>query len=261
MTGRLIVVPEGMLEAVWGGSPPYTDDQIKRVEKACRWLSAHPIAPTPEQAQYMYDGFNGPHDETVQHCMTEWQRRMFLAPETEGMLESDNFEGIMSIGIQCGERIHVREELWQVESISTTGKVVTMSRVEPEPELICPVEKALRDARVTVSNDYLCPECEKVHEAIVAPEPGVTSENGICEVGAILRDRGYRVSNLQVGEFLAATVTKQVTSEREVPEAIKDQLISTNCGTAFEFHAAKIANEHMIECYRRGLKARTGEQQ
>jgi len=82
----------------------------------CEWLSKNPILPTEEQAQYMYDGKNGlGHSATIQYCMTEWQRRMFLVPEPE----------------------------------------------------VCPVEKALRDSGVTIRNDWLCPECEKVHEAII----------------------------------------------------------------------------------------------
>jgi hypothetical protein len=48
----------------------------------CEWLSKNPILPTEEQAQYMYDGKNGlGHSATIQYCMTEWQRLMFLAPE------------------------------------------------------------------------------------------------------------------------------------------------------------------------------------
>ena len=37
---------------------------------------------------------------------------------------------------------------------------------EPETEG-CPVYKALLDSGVTISNDWLCPECQRVHEAIL----------------------------------------------------------------------------------------------
>ena len=37
---------------------------------------------------------------------------------------------------------------------------------EPEPEGF-PVYKALLDSGVTISNDWLCPECQRVHEAIL----------------------------------------------------------------------------------------------
>jgi hypothetical protein len=38
--------------------------------------------------------------------------------------------------------------------------------IAPEPE-VCPINKALLDSGVTISNDWLCPECQRVHEAIL----------------------------------------------------------------------------------------------
>lgn len=42
-----------------------------------------------------------------------------------------------------------------------------MKDSEPEVPEVCPIEKALLDSGVTVSNDWLCPECEGVHRAII----------------------------------------------------------------------------------------------
>ena len=41
-----------------------------------------------------------------------------------------------------------------------------MYAFEEVPE-VCPAEKALRDSGVTISDDYLCPKCGRVHEAII----------------------------------------------------------------------------------------------
>jgi hypothetical protein len=79
-----IVVPQGMLEAACHsfGVVPSIDRLEKAIEAALLWLSENPIVPTEDEAQYMYDGKNGlGHSATIQYCMTQWQRRMFLAPE------------------------------------------------------------------------------------------------------------------------------------------------------------------------------------
>jgi hypothetical protein len=82
MSEHRTVVPKGMFQAAkesfWMKTPESLEAAL---EAALRWLSENPIMPTREQASYMYDGHRGAHDETVQFCMTEWQRRMFLAPE------------------------------------------------------------------------------------------------------------------------------------------------------------------------------------
>jgi hypothetical protein len=88
-----IVVPEGMLNAFLRmenhiGSK--WDDRVLRemLSSALRWLSENPIMPTKEQclemtttnrrATFGTDGW-----EWLKHGATEWQRRMFLAPEPE----------------------------------------------------------------------------------------------------------------------------------------------------------------------------------
>jgi hypothetical protein len=81
-----IIVPEGMFTAFIGAENhdgPKWDDRVlyKMLKAALLWLSENPIVPTLEQAEYMYDGAKGSHSASIQYCMTEWQRRMFLAPE------------------------------------------------------------------------------------------------------------------------------------------------------------------------------------
>lgn len=74
-------IPREMLDAVMR-SCPVTQPQAQMVLlTAMRWLVDHPIEPTLEQAESIYDGFRGAHAVTVRHCMIEWQRRMFIAKE------------------------------------------------------------------------------------------------------------------------------------------------------------------------------------
>ena len=90
MSEKKIVVPEGMLRdamRAWGESFD-SDTQPKILENileaALLWLKENPISPTEDQAEYMYSGKNGlGHSATVQYCMTEWQRHMFLSPKKE----------------------------------------------------------------------------------------------------------------------------------------------------------------------------------
>lgn len=118
----------------------------------------------------------------------------------------------------------------------------------------------------------------------VAPDD--PSENDICEIGAILRDRGFRVSNFQIGEILMAERDNMGTeipvrrstfihttevadfasdgpciefeigtgqdvpeSEPEVPDEIKD-LLEWDCNWGSNY-----LKGYIIEAYRRGQKA------
>ena len=84
---REIVVPEGMLKSVYY-SEGYElelrrerEPDIERiVEATLRWLSENPIVPTVEQSSEMMEKF--PVNTTRNVCV-EWQRRMFLSPESE----------------------------------------------------------------------------------------------------------------------------------------------------------------------------------
>ena len=89
---KKIVVPEGMMKAAifaWRLHPirgyPPEDAVCKAVEAALRWLSEHPIVPTQKQSRKLYaDVPQGLLvDEVPSWYAVEWQRRMFLAPESE----------------------------------------------------------------------------------------------------------------------------------------------------------------------------------
>lgn len=80
---KKIVVPGGMLDAAL----PFCDNQMhSALEAALRWLSENPIAPNDEQVGRMWCAKNKlPFEGTdwVRWGASEWQRRMFLAPEPE----------------------------------------------------------------------------------------------------------------------------------------------------------------------------------
>ena len=97
---KKIVVPEGMLRAAWHAQLPADNptfewdegDEMNRkfyrriVEAALRWLIENPIVPTHEQIDNMqFDSTQLRHvmHHIIEVAATEWQRRMFLAPEPE----------------------------------------------------------------------------------------------------------------------------------------------------------------------------------
>ena len=82
------VVPEGMLRAAEesmrpiGGIPFAYIDRI--LEVAVRWLAENPIEPTKEQWSKLWtDTRSGGLHGGNYKMLSEWQRRMFLAPEPE----------------------------------------------------------------------------------------------------------------------------------------------------------------------------------
>ena len=95
MSERKYLVPEGMLRAAWHAQLPADNptfewdegDEMSRkfyrriMEAALRWLSDNPQVPTMEQATEMSDSGHPCVLDGVWYA-TEWQRRMFLAPET-----------------------------------------------------------------------------------------------------------------------------------------------------------------------------------
>ena len=109
MSEMKIKVPEGMLEAVYEKRSRtfcITDAQNIKValEAALRWLSENPIGPTMEQAMALRDlaistshgyGQVQPTMASEVAVVVEWQRRMFLAPESEyiGEEKLENFCG------------------------------------------------------------------------------------------------------------------------------------------------------------------------
>jgi len=89
MSDKKIVVPEGMVKAVdyaiskaRGIGRDITGGQVRDIalEVALRWLSNNPILPTMEQAKEMSDSGHPCILDGVWYA-TEWQKRMFLAPE------------------------------------------------------------------------------------------------------------------------------------------------------------------------------------
>jgi hypothetical protein len=89
-----IRVPEGMLKAsLSSGVFEGTDDAQKALEAALRWLSENPIVPDAKQVGEMV--ISAPYSNTRQaytstiFCITEWQKRMFLAlePKSETSFE------------------------------------------------------------------------------------------------------------------------------------------------------------------------------
>lgn len=87
-----IQVPPAMLTAArnageWGSRllTGYEHQQLEAsLEAALRWLSENPIVPTKKQLENLWYESQGKGPEgTIEHCIAEWQRRMFLAPEPE----------------------------------------------------------------------------------------------------------------------------------------------------------------------------------
>jgi hypothetical protein len=88
---KKIVVPEGMsdaaLEAVLAipmrGNVGSVDRVNGALKAALRWLSENPIVPTNEQYSKLYNELSSKDAWITYNAVIEWQRRMFLAPETE----------------------------------------------------------------------------------------------------------------------------------------------------------------------------------
>jgi hypothetical protein len=99
MSERKYLVPEGMLRAAWHAQLPADNptfewdegDEMSRkfyrriMEAALRWMSENPIVPSETDAIILADvslRAGDDRNKQVQAVATEWQRRMFLAPET-----------------------------------------------------------------------------------------------------------------------------------------------------------------------------------
>ena len=83
---KRIVVPDGMYQAAL----KFQDSGIQceaALRAALEWLAENPIIPTKEQCDAIYDDspYNDMEDYenrlSSQWAFSEWQRRMFLAPE------------------------------------------------------------------------------------------------------------------------------------------------------------------------------------
>ncbi len=95
---------------------------------------------------------------------------------------------------------------------------------------------------------------------VVTDKKSLVSENDICEIGAVLRDRNIRISNFEVGEILniarqnvhselPAFVSKK---ESEVPET---EMIGQETINEFCSRYQRIGDA-VIEAYRRGKESK-----
>jgi hypothetical protein len=89
MSDKKYVVPEGGLKAALGqvdyarAHSGVEEGIIKRaLQDFVRWLSENPMEPTEQQVIDLFDTFNGKGHLEI-HRITEWQRRMFLAPKED----------------------------------------------------------------------------------------------------------------------------------------------------------------------------------
>ena len=97
MNEKKIVAPKGMVQAGATGwlSSRGSDGQMNPMEvsrsvliESLRWLSEYPIVPSHEVIQSMLGEprcplRDCPPSTQIRYVATEWQRRMFLAPEPE----------------------------------------------------------------------------------------------------------------------------------------------------------------------------------
>ena len=87
MNSGKIIVPKGMLKAAGaasGGVDPHGYYLVGPLEAALRWLSENPIVPTLDQIESMrrLSSYTDKPLCTYQDVAVEWQRRMFLAPQS-----------------------------------------------------------------------------------------------------------------------------------------------------------------------------------
>jgi len=136
--------------------------------------------------------------------------------------------------------------------------------IAPEPEIkSCPAESVLRMARVVISNDWLCPYCEGVHEAILSTEKEVnrvdcyyktpegeykpwptTFQCGTGEMGTLYWSPCSKCGkNHLSGESCVAP-------EPGVPKEIKDLLFDGD-GEDRKLYVRTV-NSCLIEAFRRG---------
>jgi len=83
MSLKKIIVPEGMRFAAGkasDGFDPWCYLLYRPLEAALLWLSENPIVPTDEQVHSLAFEHEFPNHKWM---LTEWQRRMFLAPDPE----------------------------------------------------------------------------------------------------------------------------------------------------------------------------------
>jgi hypothetical protein len=87
MSGKRIVVPEGMMRAAVEASPNSPGDYVLVIlEAALRWLSENPMLPTREQQVELLRKLEPSANSvpaTIAEIVAAWQRRMFLASDPD----------------------------------------------------------------------------------------------------------------------------------------------------------------------------------
>lgn len=81
-----VKIPEGMLKAaMYDDGAGYLSEawMERRLEAALRWLSENPIVPTDKQLEDIASFASAPTHFGVSIWFQQWQRRMFLAPESK----------------------------------------------------------------------------------------------------------------------------------------------------------------------------------
>jgi hypothetical protein len=89
MSEKKYVVPQGMIDAAYQYCPASFAMPAVRsmLEAALQWLAENPIVPTVEQGDSLFHSDIGidytKKFDATRAVVVEWQRRMFLAPESQ----------------------------------------------------------------------------------------------------------------------------------------------------------------------------------
>ena len=130
---------------------------------------------------------------------------------------------------------------------------------EVPEEKVCPVESILKASGIVISNDWLCPGCERVHEAILAPETSVKDVDEFIPDGypTVDGDMHYQctvcAARIDGLGCCAAHGGPWKKPEPSVPEDIKDLLWQGKKSFHHQPHELnKCHDENVNEAYRRG---------
>ena len=296
MSEKRILVPDGMLRAAWHAQLPADNptfewdegDEMSRnfyrriFEAALRWLSDNPQVPTMEQATEMSDSGHPCVLDGVWYA-TEWQRRMFLAPETP-----DEREMIVYECHNCKKswKQQLREKVascvycqsTNTESIATVSAVRDYP-IAPGPEFPREDKTAfnswwsstnnqnwfsnkpitMRDLEETayfawrsaaLSGKHICDSSEQEESAYMR----VTKSMGAVTLS---EEEGNKILEFVKGAIHAG----YRSSEPSVPEAVNDLLVkhinSEGALNGPEHKASDARYAHnaaVLEAYRRGQK-------
>ena len=292
MSEKKYVLPEGMLEAAYDAQLPADNpsfsweeaDELTRrfyrrmMEAALRWLSDNPQVPTMEQATEMSDNGHPCVLDGVWYA-TEWQRRMFLAPETP-----DEREMIVYECHNCKKswKQQLREKVASCVYCQSTNteSIATVSAVRDYPIASGPEfpredkssfeswwsstnnQNWFRNKPITLrtlketaffswrasalSGKHICDSSEQEESAYMR----VTKAMGAVTLS---EEEGNKILEFVKGSIHAG----YQSTESEIPEAVKDLTCSPEqVATLDEVNKeiAIMANNAIAEAYRRGQK-------